>query len=245
MNLTPAQLDTYQKDGYLTIENVFTSDEMDKAIQEARQWQEEFLANISDEDKKWYQDGATAIQNQVRKLDNPVSQRPYFRELALSPKLITMVEQLIGKDIIAFFSQVFFKPPQGGGPKPTHQDNFYFGPDNEKNVITAWIAFDDAKVENGCLYYGKGSNHGELFNHFAPENEPFNYQIPDSKKVSMTPAPVQKGGINFHHGKTIHESSNNTSDLWRRAMAIHFMQKDVKLINPIFEFDPIHFVEAF
>jgi ectoine hydroxylase-related dioxygenase (phytanoyl-CoA dioxygenase family) len=83
------------------------------------------------------------------------------------------------------------------------------------------------------------------FEHYAPEKEPFNYQIPDSKKVAMTAAPVNKGGINLHHGKTIHQSSNNTSDLWRRAMAIHYMQKQVRLVNPIFEFDPVHYVKAY
>ncbi len=245
MNLTAAQLDTYQKDGYITFENIFTQDEMEKAINEAHQWQEEFLKDISEEDIKWYHDGATAIPNQVRKLDNPVSQRAFFKKLALNPELIVTVEDLIGRDVIAFFSQVFFKPPHGGGPKPTHQDNFYFGPDKSDHVITIWIAFEDATVENGCLYYGKGSHQGKLIKHFAPEDEPFNYQIPDSKKVPMTPAPVKKGGINMHHGKTLHQSSNNTSDLWRRALAIHFMQKDVKLIDPVFKFDPIHFVEAF
>lgn len=245
MNLTREQLDTYQNDGYLTIENVFNPEVMDRAIQAAHQMQKEFLKEISDEDHKWYQDGTTAIRNQVRKLDNPVSQKQYYKDLALSPKLVSMVEQIIGKDVIAFFSQIFFKPPYGGGPKPTHQDNFYFGPDKSDHLVTIWIAFDHAKVENGCLYYGKGSNKGELIKHYAPEDEPFNYQIPDTKKVRMTPAPVKKGGINIHHGKTIHQSSNNTSDLWRRAMAIHYMQKEVRLIDPIFDFDTIHFVEAF
>jgi len=245
MKLTSEQLSTYEKNGFITIENVFNHSEMDQAIKEAQQWQEEFINDISEADKKWYLDRSTSIQDQVRKLDNPVSQRQLFKEMALSPKLVSIVEGLIGKDVIAFFSQIFFKPPLGGGPKPTHQDNFYFGPDNGDHVITVWIAFDNALIENGCLYYGKGSNQGKLIEHQAPEKEPFNYQIPDANKVPMTAAPVKKGGINLHHGKTIHQSSNNTSNLWRRAMAIHYMQKEVKLVNPIFEFDPVHFVKAY
>jgi ectoine hydroxylase-related dioxygenase (phytanoyl-CoA dioxygenase family) len=175
MKLTTEQVDLYQKDGFITVENLFQPSEMDRAIQEAHQWQEEFIAEISETDKNWYLDGSTSVQNQVRKLDNPVSQRPLFRDMALSPKLVSTVERLIGKDVIAFFSQVFFKPPYGGGPKPPHQDNFYFGPDQSDHTITVWIAFDDALRENGCLYYGKGSNLGELIEHYAPEKEPFNY----------------------------------------------------------------------
>ncbi|GJM29806.1 MAG: hypothetical protein DHS20C17_24410 [Cyclobacteriaceae bacterium] len=245
MSLTKTQLDTYSKEGFLTVEKLFSLSEMDQAIKEAHQWQEEFLQDMSESDKKWYQDGTTAIPNQVRKLDNPVSQRPFFRRLALKPELISSVEVLIGKDVIAFFSQLFFKPPLGGGPKPSHQDNFYFGPDKDDNTVTAWIAFDDARVENGCLYYGKGSNHGGVIKHFAPENEPYNYQIADLQSIEMTAAPVEKGGVNFHHGNTVHRSSNNSSPTWRRAMAVHFMQKEVNLIAPIFEYDRSHFIEMF
>jgi len=245
VKLTTVQINSYKNDGYITIENVFKPSEMDLAIHEAQQWQEEFITNLSEADKMWYLDKSTSIQNQVRKLDNPVSQRQLFKDIALSPALVSIVEELIGKEVIAFFSQIFFKPPQGGGPKPTHQDNFYFGPDQGNHVITAWIAFDDALLENGCLYYGKGSNQGRLIEHQAPEDEPFNYQILDSAKVPMVAAPVKKGGINLHHGRTMHQSSNNTSHLWRRAIAIHYMQKEVNLVNSIFEFDPVHFVKAY
>jgi phytanoyl-CoA hydroxylase len=45
----------------------------------------------------------------------------------------------------------FFKPPEGGGPKPAHHDNFSFGPNDPEGVVTAGIALDDAALENGCL----------------------------------------------------------------------------------------------
>ena len=45
-------------------------------------------------------------------------------------------------------------------PKPAHQDNFYFGPTDIEGVVTAWIALDDATLENGCLYFGDGTNLG-------------------------------------------------------------------------------------
>lgn len=245
MKLTQKQVIKYKSDGYLTIENVFSETKMDTAINEALQWQEEYLINMSEEEKKWYKDSSTSIHNQLRKLDNPVSQRIFFKELALDHKIISIVEEIIGKDVIAFFSQIFFKPPHGGGPKPVHQDNFYFGCDDDEKVLTVWLALDDAEIENGCLFYGKGTNQGRIIKHFAPEKETFNYQVPKEYLVKMTPAPVKKGGINIHHGKTFHQSSDNTSGNWRRAMAIHFIQKDTELVNPIFEFHAKHYVKAY
>jgi ectoine hydroxylase-related dioxygenase (phytanoyl-CoA dioxygenase family) len=245
MALSAEQLAAYKNDGFVTINQVFTPGEMDRAIEEATTWQHEFIEDLTEADKKWYLDQGTSIENQLRKLDNPVSQKAFFREMALSPLLISMVEELIGKQVVAFFSQIFFKPPHGGGPKPIHQDNFYFGPDQRDQIITLWIAFDHATIENGCLYYGKGTHKGDVLEHFAPEYEPFNYQIPEPVKVSMTAAPVLKGGINLHHGNTFHQSSDNHSGSWRRAMAVHYMQSNVTLESPIFKYDASHFVNAF
>ena len=132
-----------------------------------------------------------------------------------------------------YFSQIFFKPPEGGGPKPAHQDNFYFGPTDIEGVATAWIALDDATLENGCLYFGDGTNLGPVYSHFAPEGEPFNLQLPATvlDKQPMTPAPVRKGGVSFHHGNTFHQSGPNHSSAWRRACALHYVRNDVEFAH--------------
>ena len=103
--------------------------------------------------------------------------------------------------------------PEGGGPKPAHQDNFYFGPTDIEGVVTAWIALDDATLENGCLYFGDGTNPGPVYAHFAPEGEPFNLQLPAAvlDRQPMAPAPVRKGGVSFHHGNTFHQSGRITA----------------------------------
>ncbi len=159
--------------------------------------------------------------------------------MAKHPDVVAMVEQLIGSGVSVFFSQVFMKPPEVGGPKPVHQDNFYFGPDDQDATLTVWIALDNATVENGCLYYGDGSNLREVLDHFAPEDEPFNLQVPEGimEQFEMTPAPVPSGGISFHHGNTLHQSSNNTSQRPRRAVAFHYLRNDAKLVQPGLPYD--------
>src|SRR5690606_24351888 len=100
-------------------------------------------------------------------------------------------------------------------------------------------ALDEATVENGCLYYGDGSNHREVLEHFAPAGEPFNLQVPDEimQQFKMTPAPVPSGGIAFHHGNTLHQSSNNTSPRPRRAVAFHYLRNDASLTKPALPYD--------
>jgi ectoine hydroxylase-related dioxygenase (phytanoyl-CoA dioxygenase family) len=152
---------------------------------------------------------------------------------------VGLVEQFLGKGVSVYFSQIFFKPPEGGGPKPAHQDNFYFGPTDIEGVVTAWIALDDATLENGCLYFGDGTNQGPVYPHFAPENEPFNLQLPSAilDKQPMQPAPVRKGGVSFHHGNTFHQSGPNHSNKWRRACALHYVRNDVEFATPALPYD--------
>jgi ectoine hydroxylase-related dioxygenase (phytanoyl-CoA dioxygenase family) len=153
--------------------------------------------------------------------------------------LVQAVEQLIGAHVSVAFSQLFFKPSEGGGPKPAHQDNYYFGCNNQDGMVTAWVAIDDATVENGCMFFADGSNRGEIFPHTAPEGEPFNLQISSEilTRFALTPAPVPKGGVSFHHGKTIHQSSQNRSKNWRRAVAIHYVNVATKFVTPALQYD--------
>ncbi|MDP7135445.1 MAG: phytanoyl-CoA dioxygenase family protein, partial [Planctomycetota bacterium] len=120
----------------------------------------------------------------------------------------------------------------------------YFGPDDPNGMVTVWIALDEATTENGCLCYGEGTQDGEVIQHIAPEDEPFNLQIPTetASKVPLTAAHVPRGGVSFHHGSTFHQSSSNTSPNWRRAAAFHYARNGVKLVNPALPYDKSQYV---
>jgi phytanoyl-CoA hydroxylase len=236
--LTEQQLAEYRETGHLTVDGLFSSDEVAAALRDIDDWSREFLASLTDEQRAWYLERGTQTPA-LRKLDNPAYQRPVFRQMASHPRLLKCVEQLIGPGLRVWFSQVFMKPPGGGGPKPVHQDNFYFGPSDLDGVITAWLALDDATTENGCLYYADGTNNGPVLDHFAPEGEPFNLQIPVevASQYEMMPAPVMSGGVSFHHGNTLHQSSDNRSDRPRRAVAFHYVNAETDFANPALKYD--------
>ena len=229
----------YRHHGHLTVNDVFTPQEMDGLVRDIEQWGTSFLESLPVEQRAWYIDGGVTARTVLRKLDNPHAHRPSVQAFARDRRLLDLVEQLIGPGVSVYFSQIFFKPPEGGGPKPAHQDNFYFGPADPEGMVTAWIALDDATLENGCLYYGDGTNVGPVYDHFAPESEPYNLQIPAEilERQPMTPAPVRKGGVSFHHGNTFHCSDSNRSDKWRRACALHFVSNGNAFENPALPYD--------
>jgi ectoine hydroxylase-related dioxygenase (phytanoyl-CoA dioxygenase family) len=229
----------YRHQGHVTVNGVFTAAEMDAVVRDIEQWGEAFLAELPSDQRAWYLDGGVKARAVLRKLDNPHAHRPVVQQVARDPRLVSQIETLLGRGVSVYFSQIFFKPPEGGGPKPAHQDNFYFGPTDIEGVATAWIALDDATLENGCLYFGDGTNLGPVYRHFAPEGEPFNLQLPTTvlDRQPMTPAPVRKGGVSFHHGNTFHRSGPNHSTAWRRACALHYVRNDVEFATPALPYD--------
>lgn len=229
-----AQMEFYRTHGHLTVPAVFAPQRMDEVIDDVERWGEEVLAELPPEQRLWYVDGGVKARTVLRKLDNPHHQREAVRRLAFEPHLVQMVEGLIGPGVSVHFSQMFFKPPEGGGPKPAHQDNYYFGPDDPEALVTAWIALDDATLENGCLYYAEGTHRGPVYPHVAPADEPFNLQLTAETlaRHPATPAPVPRGGVSFHHGNTFHHSGPNLSQRWRRACALHYVSNAAVFDHP-------------
>jgi len=229
----------YRQDGHVTVNGVFTAREMDTAIADIEAWGETFLASLPPEQRAWYVDDGVQARNVLRKLDNPHFHRAAMQQLATDRRLVDLVEAIVGAGVSVYFSQIFFKAPEGGGPKPAHQDNFYFGPTDPEGLVTAWIALDGATLENGCLFFGDGTHRGPVYPHIAPAGEPYNLQLATDvvDRQPMCPAPVQKGGVSFHHGNTFHQSGPNHSHRWRRACAFHYVRNDVEFATPALPYD--------
>jgi ectoine hydroxylase-related dioxygenase (phytanoyl-CoA dioxygenase family) len=237
--MDPEYRNRYFADGHVTVPGVFSQAEMAASIADIMAWGDNFIADLCDEDRSWYLDQSAISSQTLRKMDNPHFYRPAFAKLAADPRLVELIEGLIGPGISVYFSQIFFKPPKGGGPKPVHQDNYYFGPSDRDGVATAWIALDDATIENGCLFFGDGTHRGPIFDHVAPPDKPYDLQIPDevASAHKMTPALVPKGGVSFHHGNTLHRSSDNNSAKWRRACALHYVSNSTRFATPALPYD--------
>ena len=239
MTLTEADRAIYRHLGHVTVPDIFSAAETQALVEDVERWGEEFLRDLPPDKRAWYLDDGVTTRAVLRKLDNPHQHRPLFRQLANHPVLVGLVESLIGPGLSVCFSQIFFKPPEGGGPKPAHQDNFYFGPNDASGIVTAWIALDDATLQNGCLHFGEGTNRGPVYPHTAPPDQPFNLQLPAEILAlqPMTPAPVLRGGVSFHHGNTFHASGVNRSTSWRRACALHYVNARTAFANPALPYD--------
>ena len=225
---------TFRERGWLVVENVFTRDEAERVAQVAWELSQSELgrepAKHSTNAPTYLVDRGADGQALPRKIDHPFQKHEALRSMALDPRLVRLVGELVAdpKPLLCT-DQVFMKPPRFGSAKPYHQDNFYFRCSPPEKVLTAWVALDDVDESNGCLRYIDGSHLGPVLPHEPVPGEPHNL-APDPKLIDRTReslAIVGKGGVVFHHSQTLHTSHRNESDRWRRGYATHWVTADV------------------
>ncbi len=142
-----------------------------------------------------------------------------------------MAGQMGAREIRLFHDQIQFKPAQKGGVNMWHQDSPLWPILEPKTVqLTAWIALDDADLENGCMSMVPSSaRFGNQIKMLSALDD-FD-SIPrefEGRQLEVVPCPVEKGAVHYHHPLCWHGSSANRSERPRRAIALHFMTQDAK-----------------
>lgn len=226
MTLSQAQLEAYERDGYLVVENLVSPQDLRTlreridAIQEGRANAQSsgFVTNFEPA-------GGTAVAAKpvLRKLSELAAHDEFFRSIASSKGILDCVAQLTGRAerILLYSDQAFLKPAFHGTEKPLHQDNSYFRVEPMHFGVTCWMAIDDATVENGCMNYIPGSHKLGLIPHKAIKDTP--HLTPEGQFGREVPAPIPAGACIFHHLLVLHSSKANNSPNSRRAWALHYV----------------------
>src|SRR5690349_15828748 len=79
----------------------------------------------------------------------------------LHPRVLDVLEALIGPDVLALQSMLFFKQPGQPG-QGYHQDSYYI-PTFPDSLCGAWLAIDRADEANGCMWMTVGSQHEPVY----------------------------------------------------------------------------------
>lgn len=154
-----------------------------------------------------------------------------FHEHIFSPTICEIAAALMGTDVVrVWHDQVQYKPPRIGGPTTWHQDHPYWPIIQPADLVSAWVALEDATVENGCMrmvprshLWGphKGGTIGTDPETFAPL--PDMSLVPAGERIEIVPCEVRAGEVMFHHCLTWHGSPPNLSERGRPAIAVHYM----------------------
>jgi phytanoyl-CoA hydroxylase len=156
-----------------------------------------------------------------------------FLDAARHPSLIAPVQEILGRKLRLYGSQVFAKPAQVGTLVPAHQDMPYW-PFAPYEMVSAWIALDDSTIENGCVRYVTGSHKLGILPH-EPSGVPGNSLglMADPRVAALPeyPAEVKRGSCILHHCLTVHRSDANRSANPRRGLIYVYMSERVQLTD--------------
>jgi len=162
----------------------------------------------------------------------------------LHPRVLDVVQALVGPDVLALQTMLFVKRPGSSG-QGYHQDSFHIitQPDT---LIGAWIALDRADEENGCLRVTVGSQNEPVYPDVDEETGHGGDRLladipaiagaddPDERRNGLTAvaakydgrevaAVVEPGDVVFFGGHVLHRShANHSATRSRRSFVSHY-----------------------
>jgi phytanoyl-CoA hydroxylase len=231
-DIGPREIAFYREHGYLIVRQAFTPGETAAALQGLVDLimgkRPDFTGVLFEAAAKDILPTLSADQRQdaVRKLWYFVNFDERLKALSHHPKLLAVVQQLIGgRTPFMFQDMALVKPPRLGREKPWHQDHAYFDYPLGTPVVGVWIALDEATVENGCMQFLPGRHREGPKIHFQRRD----WQICDTEMMGAksVAAPLQPGGLLLFDGLLPHGTPHNSSPKRRRALQYHYTAEDV------------------
>lgn len=247
----------FRRDGFLVVRGLISPEE----VAELRQHTEDLMQGqlpeqqASMDERDTSKDGGVTCQALEAPPAHltPVEKAQYFlrihmlhRKLALHeryllhPRVLDVLEAIIGPDVLAMQTMLFLKPPGKPG-QGWHQDSFYI-PTHPDTLCGAWIAIDDCDEQNGAMWFAKRSNVepiyppkggygfgtrelGDIHNvgGVSNPNDEENDLSKIADKYDQVLVSARAGDVVFFGGHVLHRSKQNWSaDRFRRSFVSHY-----------------------
>lgn len=157
----------------------------------------------------------------------------FIWDIATHPKIIDVIEALIGPDVMLLATHFFCKY----GPREKfvawHQDVTYWGLEPPE-AVTAWYAVDDSDTGNGCMQVIPGSHRHGIQAHGTSERAgnllSINQEVPVTAEAAASAFDLvlKAGEMSIHHGSLIHGSLPNHSTRRRCGLTIRYIPPTVR-----------------
>ena len=218
--LSPEELAAYRRDGYIVPRFRLTGDDL-AALQNA--------VNDLIEDNPALLDQSIVSPHipgsgvQAVKVRSP----EYWMRIAKHPRILDIVEQIAGPDIILWGTTLFYKRAIAGPETGWHRDGQVW-PIKPLATTTAWIAATVSNKENGCLRVIPGSHLAQRIGEHVFQDrtdmivrrslakEEFDENM--AKDIELEP-----GQMVLFDVYTIHGAAHNRGSIPRAGYALRFM----------------------
>lgn len=213
--LTPEQIAAFNRDGYLKGIRIFDEEE----IAGIRCYFDELLAKTLAAGGDSYSISTAHLR--------------YGRvyDILTHPRIMACIKDLLGENVIAWGSHFFCKMPGDGKRVSWHQDSSYW-PLTPSMAVTAWLAIDDANVENACMRYIPGSHRLGHLTYALSENDEANVLNQTVLGAETLGEPVnvelKAGEISIHSDLLLHGSEANESSKRGCGLTLRYCPASVR-----------------
>jgi len=230
------QVEFYVDNGYLAVSNLLDAAELDELkrdiVKVARGGYpnltiEPVPPELSDEE----------VLSKILAIHQPHYVSPVMEKYTRHPRISGVLSQITGAhlahwsgNVKCMQSMLFIKPPGYQG-QSWHQDENYI-PTRDRSLIGAWIAIDDAYVENGCMWVIPGSQRSGYLYPTRRHGKPEEFDTHDEMatgfdETPQIPVEVKAGSVVFFNGYLLHQSlRNRTEDSYRRVLVNHYLSSE-------------------
>lgn len=170
----------------------------------------------------------------MHKIHHPHLFNADFLARVRDPRVVDVVEELLGPDLLGIPSLFIFKPPRIGMGFPWHQDKAFFDQIfvTDTTVATSQ-AVDPSTVENGCLWVIPGSHREGVWQHDEQEeiHQSEYRQARDVDEGRAVPVEMDPGDVLFFQGYLLHKSTQNQSANFRRCYVAHYLSARARYVK--------------
>jgi len=229
--LSDTQVKSFIEDGFLVLPDLVTMEEVEELRRDTvfiakggypTESLKPLPADTSDDE----------AQKNILCIHQPHYVSPVMQKYVKHPKICGVLSQITAAhlphwdgSVKCMQSMLFVKPPGFQG-QAWHQDEIYI-PTRDRSLIGAWMALDDATIENGCLWVIPGSHRtGYLYpqrDHNNPDEFDFAKESYGFDESAEVPVEVKTGSVVFFNGYLLHRSRKNRSNIYRRVLVNHYM----------------------
>ena len=214
----------FEANGFVKIDQAFSGEHLSQIQQEVDQMIDRSIKSGRQLEAhwrgEWREDVDVEGDKQARSvlsIHNIQYHSACLAQLMFHPNLVDPAAAVIGTtDLQLSNTLMHAKPPKIGAAFPMHQD-YDYAPHKLDTLIAVTLYLDDSGIDNGCLCVYPGSHkqgyiekHEHQGSHHLPMNE---YPIDQA-----TPVPMKAGDLLIFSYLTVHGSTPNTSDQWRRML---------------------------
>ncbi len=251
MKLNADQIRFFEEQGYLALDGVLEPSDLDPVQAAYEAWIDERARELLADDRiiDLYSDAsfdarigllAEQCSTILDGMDIMQARLPAMCGLLQCANLLDAVEGLVGSEITCNpIQHIRAKPPDrvnsnGYYVVPWHQDAAVtWAEADDTNIVTCWIAFVDATVENGCMEVLPGVfKLGYLPHHTGGAGTTIRPDVlPEGTPVDV---PVKRGGVVFMSRFTPHRSTPNNTDMVRWSIDLRYQPTGLPTGRPFY-----------